>query len=426
MHMIGESQVIAKVFYRLMPFCMLLYVISAVDRTNVGFAALQMNHDLALTAETFGLGAGIFFLGYCAFEIPSNLILARVGARRWIARILITWGIVVMAMAGIQGRVSFYILRFLLGLAEAGLLPGLLFYLARWMPRSQMAKTVAVLLCGSTVANIIAGPLATGIMSLDGAFGLSGWRLMFIVEGIPAVIIGFVTLRFLTETPAQATWLTNEERAVLSAALESDTANSAATASRFIDVLRSVPVWTLIGFCFFMQVANYGIILWLPQIIRSFGKMSTLQVGLLSSLPYIFASIAMILWGRRSDRTGERKLHLAGAVLLGAVGLAISALFANPVYAYVGLCVSAVGVSSSFGPFWAFPREILRDTAAAGGLAFINSVGLLGGFAGPYVVGFVRDRSGSFPIALMVLASSAVVAAGFAATLKAARATQSA
>jgi len=418
-----QQQVIKKIFWRLIPFGIILNVIASIDRTNISFAALQMNQRLGFSGAVFGFGAGVFFLGYALFEIPSNLILARVGARRWIARIMISWGLVVIAMAWTQGEYSFYLFRFLLGVAEAGLLPGLLYYFNNWVPRKERAKAFAALLCGFVVANIIAGPLAGGLMSLDGLFGLAGWQVLLVTEGVPALIFGLLTLGVLTDKPDAANWLSAEEKATLGALMASqEAAHVGARSTLFRQVLRNANVWRLIGFCFFMQLANYGVLLWLPQIIRSLGQLTTLQIGFLSAGPYVLGAVCMVLWGRHSDRTGERRWHLFVAILAGAIGLAGSALAGTAVLGYVGLCIAAIGISSTFGVFWALPGDYLQGLAAAGGLAFINSVGITGAFVGPYVVGLVRDRTPGFTVALLLLAGSAVVASLFVPSLRAGRA----
>lgn len=413
-----EQQAINRVFWRLVPFAMILFVVAYVDRVNVGFAALQMNQDLKFSPAVYGLGAGIFFLGYALFEVPSNLILARTGARTWIARIMITWGIIAVAMAYVSGENSFYVLRFLLGVAEAGFLPGLIYYFSNWIPRRQRAKILGVFLSGTAVASIVGGPLSGGLLALDGLFGLRGWQIMFIAEGVPAVLLGLFCFVYLTERPQDATWLKPEEKQALLEALGREDAELAGRRSAtFTEVICSGTLWKLIGFCFFMICANYGVVLWLPQILKAFGNISNVQVGFLSALPFVIAAVCMIYWGRHSDRVGERKWHLTAAVCLGGAGLAASALAPTALLQLVCLCIAAVGLWSTFGVFWAMPNDYLKGAAAAGGLAFINSVGICGGFVGPYVVGFVRSYSSSFSVPLLVLAFCAFVAALFAVSL---------
>ena len=404
----AEQALVRKVSWRLVSYSLLLFVVAAIDRTNVGFAALEMNRQLGIGPAEFGFAAGIFFIGYAAFEMPSNYMLSKVGARRWISRIMISWGIVVIAMAWIQGATSFYVFRFLLGVAEAGFLPGILFYLGHWVPPKYRARTFSILLCGPVIANMLAGPIAAAILSLDGVQGFAGWRLLFIIEGIPAIILGVVSLWVLTESPSQANWLSTEEKSVLArASSERGTGRGGGLQA----MLRNRTVWQLVAFNFFLQIANYGVNLWLPQIIRGMGQLGTTEASLLSSGPYLLATAGMIVWGIHSDRTRERRLHMVAAISLAAVGLIMCALFVNPVLAYVGICLAAVGITSNFGVFWAVPGEYIDGRAGALGLALISSMGQVGGFVGPYVVGLARAQSQDFTVALLVLAGAAVVGA---------------
>jgi MFS transporter, ACS family, tartrate transporter len=418
----SERSVVRKVVWRLLPFSMLLFAVAAIDRTNIGLAALQMNSALGFSNAVFGFGAGVFFIGYALFEIPSNLVLAKTGARTWIARIMVTWGLIVVATAWTRGEYSFYGLRFLLGVAEAGFVPGMMYYLNHWIPREDRAGCLSIFMFGPVLAAIVGGPLGGALLTLNGLWGLAGWQLLLILEGIPAILLGVATLAVLTERPETARWLSASEKSTLTEMIaRQETAQGGERAKSFGAALKSAGVWQLAAFVFFMQVANYGVLLWLPLIIRGFGELSSFQIGLLSSGPYILAALGMFVWGRHSDATRERKWHLALSILLAAAGLALTALNADTKLAYAGLCLAAIGITSTFGVFWALPGDYLRGTAAAGGLALINSVGLLGGFVGPYVVGFVRDRSPGFTTALLVLSASAVVAAMWAATLRAMR-----
>jgi len=417
-----EKRTVNKVFWRLIPYSTLLFVIAFIDRANVSFAALQMNQDLKFSPAVYGFGAGIFFIGYAFFEVPSNLVLARVGARRWIARIMITWGIVAAAMAFVYDEWSFYILRFLLGVAEAGFLPGMIYYFGNWIPRNERAKMLGVFLSGVAIGSIVGGPLAGALLSLDGLFGLRGWQVLFIAEGMPAVLIGFLTIYFLTEKPQDAKWLTAEEKGALINLLEKEDAElHGQRSSSFTEVFFNASVWKLIGFVFFMSCANYGIVLWLPQIIKQFSSLSSAQIGLLAALPFIIATAFMIYWGRHSDLANERKWHLVSAVSLGGIGLAASAIAPTALLQFVGVCIGAVGLYGTFGVFWAMPSDYLKGVAAASGLAFINSIGITGGFFGPYIVGFVRGQTESFSAALLVLACCAGIAALFGASLRKAR-----
>jgi len=401
-----------KVMRRLLPFMMLLLLFNLLDRTNISFAALQMNADFGFSPSVYGLAAGIFFIGYFLFEIPSNLVLVRVGARPWLARIMISWGLVVIAMVWIRGAASFYTLRFLLGVAEAGLLPGVLLYLSRWVPRASLALAFSILMATTALANVLSGPIATTLMQLDGLAGLRGWQLLFIAEGIPTVLIGIAVALRLPERPTDAGWLNAAEQEALAGTIAAeDVAKRAhgATSFRqgFLD--RRVLIATLV--CFLFVCCNFGTVFWLPQIIKSLGSATTLQIGFLSSIPYLLGGIATILWGRHSDRSGERKWHLVAGALVGAAGYAYAAGGHGATNSFVGLCVATFGIWSMFGVFWAYAGDLLGGAAAAGGFALINSSSALGGFLAPVLMGVVRERTHSFTGALLLLAVLAVLAA---------------
>lgn len=416
------ARTMRKLIWRLLPFCMLLFFCNYLDRVNIGFAALQMNQALKLTPDVFGLGAGIFFIGYVLFEIPSNLIMQRTGARLWIARIAITWGLLSSAMIFVDGRVSFFTMRFLLGVAEAGLLPGLFLYFTYWFPAAERGKAYAIFMSATALSNVAGGPLSAALLGLDGLFGLHGWQLLFLIEGIPSVVMGVLVVFVLTEQPSKARWLTTEERGWLVATLAAERAAKEAARPMTLKTGLSDPrVLLLAVLCFFLVSGNFGVVFWMPQIIKGFGGLSNMQTGLLSAVPYLLAVFAMIWWGRRSDRMKERRWHLAAAALLGSLGLAGSALATQPVLAFAALCVAAIGIWSMFGVFWALPAEFLSGTAAAGGLALINGIGTLGGFAGPYLVGLVRAQTGNFSGSLFVLAAFVLVSAILAATMKTGR-----
>jgi len=414
-----EKRTLRKITRRLIPFCMVLFILNYIDRVNIGFAALQMNRELGFSPTVYGLGAGIFFIGYFFFEIPSNLILEKIGARLWIARIAITWGIISTAMAWVYNETSFYVMRFLLGIAEAGLLPGLLLYFSYWFPARQRARALALFMTATAISNIIGAPLSTSLLGLDGLFGLRGWQLMFVIEGVPSIIMGVVVLRYLTDRPAQANWLTDDEKAWLNHILTAERAAKEETSGRMTLKLGLIsPRVLLIALlCFFLVSGNFGVVFWLPQIIKGFGGLTNMQVGLLATVPYILAAFAMVWWGHHSDRTGDRKWHLAIAALIGAAGLAGSALLTSSPASFAALCIAAIGIWSMFGVFWALPTDLLSGIAAAGGFALINSIGNLGGFAGPFLVGFVRERSGNFSASLLVLAVFVLVSALLAALL---------
>jgi MFS transporter, ACS family, tartrate transporter len=414
-----SARTLRKIERRLIYFCMLLFILNYVDRLNVGFAALQMNKDLGFSPTVYGIGAGIFFFGYFVFEIPSNLILEKVGARIWLARIAITWGIISAAMAFVQGVTSFYVVRFLLGFAEAGLLPGIMLYFSYWFPMRERAKALALFMTATAISNIVGAPLSSWLIGFDGVFGLRGWQLMFVLEGIPSVLIGIAALFYLVDRPAQASWLAEDEKAWLHRELAAETA-AKEQASGHMTLrmgLTSPRVLLITLLCFFLVSGNFGVVFWMPQIIKGLGNLTIMQVGLLTMIPYAAAVVAMVWWGRRSDRTGDRKWHLAIAAVVGAVGLAVSAVPDNPVLSFVALCVAAAGIWSMFGVFWAVPADFLSGTAAAGGFALINSFGTLGGFLGPFLVGFVKQHTGSFTGSLLVLAGFTLMAAVISATL---------
>ena len=409
-----ERQAMHKVRWRLVPFCMLLFVINYLDRVNVSFAALQMSRDLGLSFTAFGTGAGIFFAGYVLFEVPSNLILHRVGARRWIARIMLSWGVVSCAMALVQGPVSFYVCRFLLGFAEAGFFPGILLYFSTWFPARHYARHVAGFMAATAIANLVGAPLSAALLGLDGWLGLHGWQVLFLIEGLPAILLAPVVLRLLTDRPADAHWLPDPARTWLTATLAREAAERRAVAApaSLSQALRRPELWTVTALCFFLVAATFGLVLWLPQIVRGFGVQSLGQIALISATPYLLAAPAMVFWGWHSDRSGERRWHAASGMVLGAVGLGMGAMVGNSVpLSFAALCVAAVGIWSSYGAFWAMPAALLNGTAAAGGLALVNSFGNVGAFASPIVIGGLRERSGSFAQPLLFLCACLSIAA---------------
>ena len=408
---------LAKVGWRLLPFLLLLYVVAWLDRVNIGFAALQMNRDLGFSAAVYGFGAGVFFIGYALFEIPSNLILARVGARLWIARIMITWGVLSVAMMYVSDATSFYVLRFLLGVAEAGFLPGIIYYLGHWFPAADRARAVSWFMLAIPLSTVVGGPLAGVLLELNGWYGLTGWQWLFLVEGVPAVVLGFVVLRYLTDSPEQAHWLAPEERHWLAERLRLE--HHAAQARHGVGLRAALvhpTVWLLGLIIFACQCGSYGLTLWIPQIVRGLSGSSDLLVSMISALPYTAAAIGMVLIGRSSDRSGERFLHIAIPSAIAAVGFVASAYFTSPVPGMLALTVAAVGDLGTRGPFWALPTRFLAGSAAAGGIGLINTLGSLGGFVGPYAVGIVRELTGGFAGGLVFLAVLLLLAA-IAATL---------
>jgi D-galactonate transporter len=410
---------VARVSWRLLPFVLLLYVVAWLDRVNIGFAALQMNGDLGFDDAVYGFGAGVFFLGYFLFEVPSNLILARVGARLWITRIMITWGVLSIAMMYVNGPMSFYSVRFLLGVAEAGFLPGILYYLGNWFPAAERAHAVSWFMLAIPLSSVVGGPLAGFILQLDGWHGLMGWQWLFLLEGAPAVVLGVVVWFYLTDTPEQATWLTPEQRQWLAERVASE--QRAANARHGVGLRKALvhpTVWLLAFILFAGQTASYGLTLWIPQIVKSLSGLPTFEVSMISALPYVAASIGMILIGASSDRSGERVLHLAIPTAVGGLGFIASAYLASPVPSIIALAVAAVGNTSTRGPFWALPTRFLTGTAAAGGIALINTVASLGGFVGPYAIGLVRKVTGGFAGGLVFLAVLMLIGAAAALLLR--------
>ena len=407
-HAADESAVLRKVTLRLIPYMALLYLVAFLDRVNVGFAALTMNADVGLSASAYGLGAGIFFIGYFIFEVPSNLILERVGARRWIARIMISWGIVSASTAFITGPTSFYVVRFLLGVAEAGFFPGMILYLTYWFPSAVRARVMSMFLVAVPVSNVVGGPISAALMSTS-LFGLKGWQTMFIVEAMPAIVLGVVTAFWLTDRPSKAAWLSDTERVTLERLLEAERA-ATRPAHHLRDGLLSPRVWLLAVIYFGLIMGFYGLPFWLPQIVRSFGTLTTMEIGLLSAIPYAVASVTMIVWGRHSDRGEERAWHISLPLLFGAMGFVVSGMTGDARVSLAALTVAAVGVYGAFGVFWTLPSAVLAGTAAAGGIALINSVGNLGGYVGPVVVGRLRDATGTYAAGLYMIALAMGVA----------------
>jgi MFS transporter, ACS family, tartrate transporter len=403
---------IAALHRRLIPFLFLLYVVAYLDRVNIGFAALDMNRDLGFSATVYGLGSGIFFVSYTLLEVPSNLILARVGARAWIGRIMLTWGLVSIGMAFVRDATTFYLLRFLLGAAEAGFFPGIIYYLTQWFPARERAHAVALFMTGTAIAGVIGGPISSGLLLFDGAFGLRGWQWLFVIEGIPAVLLAPIVWRRLDRSPAEARWLTDAERSWLMATLAAEAQAAPGAHHDMRSALASMRLWRLAAIYFCLVLAFYGVSFWLPQIVQSLGTLPSSAVALISSLPYVVAAVGMVLVGRRSDRSGERRRHVAIPALIGAAGFIAAATVPTSVaWSLLALSVAAFGIWGALGPFWALPTAFLRGSAAAGGVALVNAVGNIGGFVGPTLVGYARDATGSFAAGLWVLAAGLVAGA---------------
>jgi ACS family tartrate transporter-like MFS transporter len=395
----------------------LLYFAAFIDRVNVGFAAAQMNRDLGFSPYVYGLGAGIFFIGYSLFEIPSNLILHRIGGRRWLARIMITWALVAGAMAAVTGATGFYTLRFLLGVAEAGFFPGVIYYLTYWVPAGARARLIGAFMTAVPISTALGGPLSGAILRLDGVLGLAGWQWLFLTETIPSLVLGFVTLMYLPDKPAEAPWLTPEERQWLAARLAAE--NSAHRTQRRETVFRALTNSRVLALslCYFgVEIALYGIILWVPQIFAQAG-VAPANVGYAVAIPYGVAAVGMVWWSRRSDRLKERVWHIAFASLVAFAGLSASAcLVESPLLSVLAISLGAAGTLAITPVFWTLPAAIMNGAAAAGAIALINALGNLGGFAGPFVIGWVKDATGSFTWGLVALAGG-VLSAGIIAVL---------
>ncbi|QFH71597.1 MFS transporter [Enterobacter sp. E76] len=404
-----EQRVLRKITWRIVPFIMLLYFIAFLDRVNIGFAALTMNDDLGFSPTVFGLGAGIFFLGYFLFEVPSNLILHKVGARIWIARVMITWGLVSGAMAFVQGTSSFYTLRFLLGVAEAGFFPGIILYLSYWFPAQRRAQVTAIFMAAAPISTALGSPISAALLEMNGLMGFRGWQWMFVLEALPAVVFGVVVLFWLTDKPEKAKWLDDEERNWLMATLAAEQSRKQATAQH--SVLKGLldPRVLALALVYFGTSAGlYTLGIWSPQIIKTLG-ISSMTVGLLNAVPAVIAVMAMVVWARHSDRTNERPWHVIGACLLAACGLLFAGSATTVVTVILALTIVNCGISASKPPLWSMPTLFLSGPAAAAGIATINSIGNLGGFVGPFMIGVIKEHSGSYTWGLWFVAGLLVL-----------------
>lgn len=414
-----EKRTIAKVSVRLVPFLIVCYFVAYLDRVNVSFAALMMNKALGLTATTFGLGAGVFFLAYFVFEVPSNLLLERFGARKWIARIMLSWGLLSGLMAfipqiatatGVSTTSVFYGVRIFLGAAEAGFFPGIIFYLTLWFPAIYRARIIGYFMAAIPLSTVIGAPVSGLLLNLDGAVGLAGWQWLFILEAAPALVLGVVVFFYLTDRPTDAKWLVPEERAWLAGRLDAE--------QRLRESAKSFTVWHALGdtrvlllACVYFGVvaANYGLSFFLPQIVRDFGLGFT-ATGFVTAIPYVIGTAGMVWWGRKSDRVRERKEHLGLAALIAGAGIAASTLIADPTGKMIALSIAGFGIFAVLPVFWTLPTTFLSGAAAAGGIAIINSIGNLAGFVGPYVMGTIKDSTGSFTIGLLAIAGLVILA----------------
>jgi MFS transporter, ACS family, tartrate transporter len=419
-----QRRTILKVSWRLLPLIVFSYLVAYIDRTNVAFAALTMNKDLGLSPYVYGLGAGIFFVGYALFEVPSNMVLERVGARRWIARIMLTWGIISGMMALTVGPASFLTLRFLLGVAEAGFFPGIIYYLSCWFPATYRARVISTLFIAVPASNAVASVISGAILEMDGILGLHGWQWVFILEAIPAVLLAFVVLKYMTDRPGEAHWLAPEEREWLEKTLHDERARvESAGRMSVLQALTDPRVLALSMIYLFSVTASYGIVFFLPQIIKALGN-SNVMTGVLTAIPYTIGVIGLLLWGHSSDRRNERRWHLFAALSVSAVGFVGVAWFLGSYWALAAMSIVAVGIYGSRPSFWPMPSMFLTGAAAAGGIALINSIGNLGGYVGPFIVGWIKGSTGSFEMALYFLAICAAISAVI--TCFAARATGSA
>ena len=401
-----------KLTRRIVPFIMVLYFIAYLDRVNIGFAALTMNDDIGLSAAAFGFGAGIFFIGYFLFEVPSNLILHRVGARIWIARIMFTWGIISGSMAFVQGPTSFYVLRFLLGAAEAGFFPGIILYLSYWYPARYRAGVTALFMAAVPISIAIGSPISGALLLMDGILGLHGWQWLFLVEAAPAVLLAGVVLMYLTDRPEKADWLDEEERAWLIAEMKSEQTSVAQEHGTHSALRALANPWVLsLALVYFGTSAGlYTVGIWSPQIIAQHG-IGPFATGLINAIPPVLAVLAMVLWARHSDRTGERNWHVFAACLVAAVGLGLAAFTSSLIPVVLALVLVSAGVSSAKPPLWSIPTQFLTGAAAATGIATINSIGNLGGFAGPFIIGWILQETGGYRGGLLSVAAALVFSA---------------
>ena len=414
-----EKRAIGKIMRRLIPFLILCYFVAYLDRVNVGFAKLHMNASLGLSEAAYGLGAGLFFIGYFFFEVPSNILLERFGARRWIARIMISWGIVSAAFAfipsmsaasGLSNNSIFYCLRLLLGACEAGFFPGIIFYLTLWFPAAYRARVISLFMLAIPISSIIGAPISGLLLNLEG-WGLAGWQWLFVCEALPSILVGFGVLVFLIDFPREATWLEADEIKWIQSTLDYERQKKEAV--EHISMMQALTdmrilACALVYFC--LNAASYGVAFFLPTIIKSFGVTDT-QTGFIAALPFVFGAIGMVVLGRHSDRTGERKMHVAGALTLAAVGIAAAGLVSSPVLIVGLLCLAQIGVSSVPPMFWPMPASILTGASAAAGIAAINSLGNLSGFAGPFAMGYLKDMTGGFTAGLLLLAAMGLLGA---------------
>ena len=412
----AERRVFAKIGWRLMPVLILAYIFNYLDRNNVGFAGLTMNQAIGLTATQLGFGAGVFFIGYCFLEVPSNIILYRVGARVWLSRIMISWGLASAATALAVGPSSFYALRLLLGAAEAGFFPGVAFYLGTWFPAQYRTRMIAWFMVAIPVSSVIGGPISGWLLSMNGILGIAGWQWLFIIEGLPVVFIGISLLWLLADRPEDVPWLSDEERRVVRERLAAE--RRPREVRHFGVAIRDVRVIILALVQFGFLVGSYAIGIFLPLILRE-GKLTDIEIGFVSSACYVVAVIGMILWARHVDRGGSKVVNLALSCVLSACGFLGAILFSGSFWLSVAaMAVAITGINGARAIFWTIPPRFLTGMAAAGGLAFINSIGTTGGFVGPYVMGWLTDETGSFSAGLAAMSGFLILAAVLAWSLR--------
>ena len=405
---LGElgDRTLRKVRRRVMPLIVLLYFVAYLDRNNVGFAKLTMSEDIGLNSAAYGLGAGIFFLGYALLEVPSNAGMYRFGARKWLARILITWGIFATAMCLVNGETTYYIVRFLLGAAEAGFFPAILFYLTLWFPAAQRVTVLGIFILAQPVSNALGAPVSGLLLQMDGVMGLQGWQWLYIIEGIPAIALGLLTPILMTDRPRDAKWLEADERNWLTATMDAElAAKSQSGKHNFMAGLKDKRTLVYSALYFGLVCGIYGLGLWMPTIVAALGKFSTAEVGFIVFIPYAVAAVFVYFWSKRADRTGKRAWHASVSMVLAGVGLVAAGylLPVNPFLAMVGLTLSAMGIYGAIAPFLSMPSAALTGAAAASGLALVNSLGNLGGFISPYAVGLLKDATGSNQSGLLFL-----------------------
>jgi MFS transporter, ACS family, tartrate transporter len=408
-----ESAVVSKLTRRLVPFLFLLYIVAYLDRINVGFAKLQMCEQLHFSDKVYGFAAGVFFAGYFCFQVPSNLMLKQIGARRWISLLMVVWGMISASMMFVTTARSFYALRFLLGLAEAGFFPGMILYLRSWFPATVRARTIALFMTAGPLAGVVGGPISGALLSLHQNAGLAGWQWLFLLEGIPAILLGIVVFFHLTDRVKDARWLSEEERSWLEQILlrEQVSLSQAGNERPWWNVFFDIRVLLMALAYFCLNTSSYGISLWLPSVLKNLSGRSNFVIGLLSAIPYLAAAVGMVIAGNHSDRTGERRWHVAAAALVAGAALLLAANATSAAALVAAFSLAVLGIYCMVGPFWAIPGTLLTGATASAGIALINSIGNLGGFAGPYLLGLTRSSSGNFKSGLFLFAGAMAISA---------------